>query len=273
MNTFRIISFTTFSTSTPIPDTWSETPSEDRIQLVVQSCLKHWTDKQLSYLLKICKRVVFVCAIGSATSLIIVGIPGIFIGGLSVVICLIGYFRIRREQIARLQDDCLQMEHILIDMKQVFDQIYSCIEKLPDFQDFDEEELDSYLPIFQELQDAISDLPDESHYEQLLQTLGQRANVETGIRGIGMLWVFIFTIIFNSSLQSLYIRANIIDKKLSTQQYDRDFLQAIHELKNQCWVMFNDRDQLQFYADMSEGTEFWCQNLAVLRSSLNNKSL
>ncbi len=207
--------------------------------------------------------------VGLAVSILVTGIsaflvsiPALLIGGAVIIVCLIGRSAIKREQTTRIKDICLHMEHSLIEMKRSFNQINDCMQRLPRKEDFNEDNLNDYLPIFEELKTAITHLPSREKFEELVNKFRDENLFDVNIRHQELL-----NTAFRLSVE-FYIDIDALSEKINAQEYDRDILILADDFKNRCWVKEDNDIESMFYKNMGDGAEFWRQNIAVLRPSL-----
>ena len=74
---------------------------------------------------------------------------------------------------------------------------------------FNDDEINSYLPIFQELQEAIENLPSEDNFQHLLDVLCQN---HEDILGVNILLSVGLNASYKLSLRSLYITTAVLRK-------------------------------------------------------------
>jgi hypothetical protein len=263
MNGIKIISLP--EVVMPIPEKWRETPSvEARTGQAAQANFKNWSNKQLHSLLNGLEIGIIVSVIGGCLASFMVGIPSLLIGGVAVIACLIGRSAVKRAEMTRIQESCLEVERALKEIKQSFDQINDCIQKLPKNVDFNDD-LDLYLPIFHELREAIESLPFEDNYKQLVEKLNQQQIDFLGSSP----WLSVgLKTSFRLSVRSMYVISDELHGKLKLEYFDKYFLFAVDDFKDRCWIMRDSREERMHYENMGAGAEFWRQNLAAFRSSL-----
>lgn len=138
---------------------WLTTPAQaNRVNQVAHASLANWTIDQLSSRKTLSAVVGAISGIGLGIAFYMLNLPIIVIGGLSVVICLLGYKAIHREQIARLEKACLAVEDWLIPLKQTCEQLDSLLDPFKGKSSQKAVPLATYQPIY----DLIQQLPSDS---------------------------------------------------------------------------------------------------------------
>lgn len=142
-----------------IPDpSWLITPAQaNRVTRFAHTSLAKWTIDQLSSRKTLLTFVGVISVIGVGVAIYMLHLPGIVIGGLSATICLLGYKGIHREQIARLEKICLEIEDWLIPLKQICEKLDPLLYSFKDKVSQNKTPLATYQSIY----DLIQQLPSE----------------------------------------------------------------------------------------------------------------
>lgn len=141
------------SDSPRVLPSYKTTPAQDPVNQVAHSYLASWQDKHMENLNRALTIVKVTSVIGAGISVYTMSIPGVVLCIAALTICFIGSNAIRREQIARCTDVCLQLENWLTCFKQAGEELK---EKLESLNDYFKRQNAENLELDEEIQDILT---------------------------------------------------------------------------------------------------------------------
>jgi hypothetical protein len=154
------INFITIPKEVKFPISWADTPDSDqtKVDQVAQSYFVNWKDEQLVNLNTALLIGKITLVIGVGVSFYLLSIPGIILSGAALTVCFLGSQAIYREQAARGQQICLQIEKWCIEFKKGCEEVKGKLEALVlQLQDKNSDIKDQTI---EEVVEVIDQLPD-----------------------------------------------------------------------------------------------------------------
>lgn len=280
-----------------VPFVWTETPDPDQVKAnqVAQSFFATWADERLgrsNFALNIGK---VVSLIGIGVSILFVSIPGVILSGAALTICMIGSSAVRREQVVRAQQVCLDVENWCKQFTQACEHIKAELEVMinlhDDTDDLDDKNFDKLLEVLNELPPNDLENMRQKLKDCHLQLFGEKRKIGSGTWSIH--WIeHDLKLGFGTNLNLFYIEANVfkglVQKKDNSKGFNvlaKVLLNHLIEKKKEAkapdsihdktkMFLLTDRFDIPLqgqeeFAHLIEQAEYWRQNIAIFRSSLD----
>lgn len=254
---------------------WLTTPAQaNRVNQVAHTSLVNWTIDQLSSRKTLLAVVEVISVIGLGAAIYMLNLPGIVVGGLSAVICLLGYNAIRREQIARLEKACLAVEDWLIPLKQTCEELDPLLDSFKDQLSQKTVPLATYQPIY----DLIQQLPADPG-EQIKQSANELFAQHSALFGeyhqiIGQgqcstNWIRdYFGTTLKSQINHFYVAVKTVEEHFLKLQQDPQNMNHQKDLYSATHLLYFYKSARQAQLSVVDSIEQSRQSIAAFRSSL-----
>ena len=219
------------------------------------------------------------------------------LSGVALAVCLIGSNAIWREKVERCQKACLCLEYWFLELHRVIERLTEHIAPLAEKVDntkfkVEKETIEELVNLLEELpsndlQDLAADL--EKQHELLF---GDKRSIGQGTWS--KQWIYHLNIAFGAKLNRFYISMNALKAKLNDDSKHKkkmiksDLLICMRYFVEQPEDQLNDDNQkvhysikmlhlsdrpdappqgTDYFPTFKDEVEFWCQNVAIFRSS------
>jgi hypothetical protein len=275
-----------------VPPQWTETPKkEDRINSAARSCLESWSDSQL-------KKTSIALGIGSAVSIIGLGvslfwvlIPTTVFSCAAFCVCFLGIGVIgseqKRREINQCQKTCFEIEDELIQLEETSNGLNDFLSKTPKDELFKPDNQKQLLQLLQNFsEESLLKLKGLSerlreHHQHLFgnpRSIGNRSYSDHWISSYFQNGFYYHLKYMNGPVSELqiYMKELRDNETLDKEEVQKDVIAYIDLIsdyfKTRKTGMFLAHAPKEF-ATITEEIEYWRQNIAAFRHSLDDGSL